>query len=368
MRNDFSQIKRVVVKVGSSLLVQNDNLRQNWLISLMQDVSNLLENNIEVVIVSSGAIALGRAVLGIDKVDSLPQKQALSALGQIELMAEYRDAARRCEFDVAQILLTADDSLERQRYDNLQNTFNCLLKSGIVPIVNENDSVAVDEIKIGDNDRLAARVAQIISADMLILFSDIEGLYDKNPKIYEDANFIEEVPKITKEIEEMAGGASSNMGTGGMITKIVAAKMALLSGCEVAVSSGLENGCLMQLLRDEQKYTIFRADAKLKSRKKWLSGFLEAKGGVIVNENAKKAILGQKVSLLPVGIVKITGNFKKNDLIYVKDESGNHIASGIANYDSAQSQQVIGLVGEEVKEILGISKPELIHIDNIMVL
>ena len=320
----------------------------------MKDVAELLKQGVEVVIVSSGAIALGRGIFGNDKL-TIAQRQAAASLGQIQLMAQYRKTAKINGFHVAQILLSYDNCANREGYNNLQNVFAELLKRQIVPIINENDSVAIDEI-IGDNDRLAARVAQIISADLLILFSDVDGLYDKNPKIHKNAKFIKKVEKITKNIEEMAGGVSSNVGTGGMITKIIAAKMAALSGCETVITNGLHDNCLTKLFAQKQNYTLFASDKKsLKNRKKWLSGFLNAAGEVVINESAVEAFRKRKVSLLPVGIVKINGNFNKNDLIFIKDEEGNHIASGIANYDSKKAQKVLGKNSEQVKQILKIN-------------
>ncbi len=369
MKNDFKNVKRLVIKIGSSLLVEDKKLREKWLGALMKDVGELLSQGVEIVVVSSGAIALGKIILKKDKLSTIAQKQAAAALGQIQLMSKYRDAAKKFDFNVAQILLTSSDCNERERYNNLQNVFGELLKNKIVPIINENDSVAIDEIKIGDNDRLAARVAQMISADLLVLFSDIDGLYDKNPKVFSDAKLIGEVKKITKDVEEMAGGAVSSVGTGGMITKITAAKMASLSGLEAVITSGLNDNCLTKLFLDKQNYTIFRSDKNaVKSRKKWLSGFLNAKGEVVVNECAKTALLEKNVSLLPIGIVKINGNFKKNELIFIKDESGNHIANGIANYDSVQAQKVLGKNSVDVKKLLGVDKTELVHIDNLVMI
>ncbi len=375
MVSDFSQVKRVVIKIGSSLLVDGGKLRDVWLQDLAVDVANLVSNNsqkIEIVIVSSGSIALGRAVFGTAKL-SLEEKQAAAAIGQIQLMSSYRDYFLQHKINVAQILLTASDCNARERYNNSQNTINTLLKKGIVPIINENDTVAVDEIKIGDNDRLAARVAQMISADLLILFSDIDGLYDKNPKTHKDAQLISEVKKITKNVEEMAGGATSAVGTGGMITKIIAAKMAVMAGCETVITSGLVNNPLQKLFSGQQNYTIFRSNKRgaqsVKSRKKWLSGFLNAKGEVVINNCAVEALMTKNISLLPVGIVSATGGFKAGDLIFIKDENGNHIASGTANYAASEVKKVLGKNSDEVKKVLKkLTRVELVHIDNLVMI
>ncbi len=370
MQSDFQNIKRIVIKIGSSLLVEDGILRRNWLEKFAADVVQIMAQKIEVVIVSSGAIALGRVVFGGKNKLTLEEKQAAAAIGQIELMSNYRDFFAKNKINVAQILLTASDCSARERYNNSQNTIATLLAKNIVPIINENDTVAVDEIKIGDNDRLAARVAQMISADLLILFSDIDGLYDKNPKIHSDARLISEVTKITKEVEEMAGGVSSSVGTGGMITKIVAAKMASMSGCETVITNGLVMNPLQKLLASKQNYTIFRSDKNdVKSRKKWLSGFMNAKGEVIVNDCARDALTTKKISLLPIGITKVFGDFKEGDLIFIKDENGNHIASGVANYGALEAGKIIGKNSEEAKNILNrVAKIELIHIDNLIML
>lgn len=357
---DLQNKKKIVIKIGSSLLVEEGKLRQKWLENFAKNIAELVAKKIEIVIVSSGAIALGRAFLKVSNAKlTLEEKQAAAAIGQIQLMSFYRDFFKKLGINVAQILLTAADCNDHDRYLNSKNTIETLLKNNIIPIINENDTVAVDEIKIGDNDRLAARVAQMNSADLLILFSDIDGLYDKNPKTDKTAKLIPEVLKITKEIENMAGGSSSAVGTGGMVTKIQAAKMILACGCETIITSGLAENSLKKLFSGKQNYTIFRGEKNTtKSRKKWLSGFLNLKSGVIVNERAKTALTSKKISLLPVGVVAVKGSFKKGDVIFIKDEEGGHIANGVSNYDVA-----------DVKEILGkANQAEVVHIDNLVVI
>ncbi len=362
--------KRLVIKIGSSLLVENGRLRKEWLQNFAENISWLIKKKIEIVVVTSGAIALGRSVLkkGQEKL-SLPEKQAAAAIGQIKLMANYRDAFASCDLDVAQILLTLSDCNVRDRYLNSKKTIETLLQNQIIPVINENDTVAVDEIKIGDNDRLAARVAQMISADLLILFSDIDGLYDKNPRVEKDAKLISEVTKITKEIEEMASGAGSAVGTGGMITKIKAAKIAAFSNCSTVITSGIELDSLRKLMLNQQNFTIFEQEKSAKkSRKNWLAGLLNAKGEVVVNKFAKEALLNKKVSLLPIGVVALSGDFKKGEAIFIKDEEGNHIASGISNYNALELKKVLEKNSSEVKKILGDqAKTELVHIDNLVV-
>ncbi len=363
--------KKIVIKIGSSLLVEDGKLRDLWLKNFVSNIAELLKKNIEIIIVSSGAIALGRGFLkAADKKLSLEEKQASAAIGQIQLMSFYRDFFKKYKINVAQILLTASDCNSRERYLNSKNTIDTLLKNKIIPIINENDTVAVDEIKIGDNDRLAARVAQMTSSDLLILFSDIDGLYDKNPKIEKNAKLISEVFEINKDIENMAGGSVSKVGTGGMITKIQAAKMVAPYGCETIITSGLIENSLKKLFLGKQNYTIFRSEKNsTKSRKKWLAGLLNLKQGVIVNQCAKEALINKKISLLPIGVVAIKGNFKKGDAIFIKDEEGNYIANGISGYDASEIKKVLGKKTSEVKEILGkLAKSDLVHIDNLVVI
>ncbi len=371
MNFDLTNKKKLVIKIGSSLLVSEGKVREKWLKNFAADVADLMKKNFQITIVSSGAIALGRSVLKVTaKKLSLPEKQAAAAIGQIQLMSFYRDFFKELNLDVAQILLTAADCNSRARYLNSKNTIETLLQNHIIPIINENDSVAVDEIKIGDNDRLAARVAQMIAADVMILFSDIDGLYNKNPKVEKDAQLILEISKITREIEKMAGGAVSSVGTGGMITKILAAKMLANSGCETVITNGISENALKKLIAGEQNFTIFRSQkSSAKSRKNWLAGFLNAKGEVVINRCAKETLLAKKISLLPVGIVAAKGDFKEGDVIFIKDEEGNHIASGVSNYDALQVKKILQKKSEEVKKILGkTTKKEVVHIDNLVVI
>ncbi len=371
MKLDLEKRKKIVIKIGSSLLVEKGVLREKWLKKFAIDVACLVKNNFQITIVSSGAIALGKSFLKVGQRKlSLEEKQAAAAIGQIQLMGFYRDFFAKCSLNVAQILLTASDCNDRDRYLNSKNTIETLLKNQILPIINENDTVAVDEIKIGDNDRLAARVAQMISADIMILFSDIDGLYDKNPRVEKSAKLIEEVFEITKEVENMAGGAGSSVGTGGMITKILAAKMLANSGCDAVITNGVEDNALKKLINGQQNFTIFYSKKiASKSRKKWLSGFFNPKGEIIINSCAVEALKDKKISLLPIGAIAVQGNFKKGDAVFIKDEKGNHVASGISNYDILDVKRILEKKSTEVKKILGKSaKSELVHIDNLVVI
>ena len=369
---------KIVIKIGSSLLVEEGLVRNKWLENLSQNIAKIIDEKTTVVIVSSGAVALGRNILNIkNKKLTLQEKQACASVGQIELMSLYKNYFAKLNLNVAQILLTASDCNSRERYLNCKNTIETLLEKKIIPIINENDSVAVDEIKIGDNDRLSARVAQMIEADLMILFSDIDGLYNDNPKINPDAQFIPQVEKINKDIEKMARGTVSEVGTGGMITKILAAKMAISSNCATIITSGIEQDALKKLISGKKKYTIFEGNKSAnkyskhtsRAKKNWLSGFVNASGSIIINEKAGETLKNKKVSLLAVGAVAVRGKFAKGDAIFVKDENLNHIASGISNYNSEDIKKILQKNSSEIKKILGNSaKSELIHIDNLIII
>lgn len=255
---EFGKQKRIVVKIGSSLLVDDGKVREKWLRILVSDIVLLLEKGHEVVIVSSGAIALGKRSIADDgKKLSLARKQAAAAIGQISLMSIFREEFNKFGREVGQILLTGSDCRSKKRYHNCKSTISTLIKNRTIPIINENDSVAVEEIRIGDNDRLAAFVSKMVSANVMILFSDIDGLYSKNPKRHSDAEFIPEVKSITKRIKEMAEGSSSSVGTGGMTTKLMAARMLYNSKCRAIITSGVEEGSLRNLYFGKQRFTIF---------------------------------------------------------------------------------------------------------------
>jgi glutamate 5-kinase len=368
--------KRIVIKIGSSLLIKEGKVRTAWLKSLAEDITKMKEAGQEVIIVSSGAIALGKTKLRIKSKNlTLAEKQAAAAIGQIALMANYQACFAKFGLNVAQILITGDDASDRNRYLNARNTINTLLKNNVIPIVNENDTIAVEEIKIGDNDRLAARIAQIAVADLLILLSDIDGLYDSNPKTNKNAKFIFLVENIDKTIEEMAGGAGSDVGTGGMITKIKAAKMAFNLGCDCIIASGLKPHPIARIFYPElrvvargkiregslikkSKFTLFKAGTKkINSKKQWIADCLNSKGEVVINQCAVEA-LQKNSSLLPIGIVQINGEFKKGEVIFIKDEQGNHLASGIAKYSAVQAKLVLGKNNQE----------ELVHKDDLVLL
>jgi len=327
---DFGVYKRVVIKIGSSLLVDDQyEIKQVWLASIIEDIHALYQEGIEIIIVSSGAVALGRKTLRcIGRKCALAEKQAASAIGQIQLSRVYQSEFAKFQVTSAQVLLSIDDIETRYRYVNAQNTLDTLLKFRVIPIINENDTVATTEICYGDNDRLAARVAQMVGADLLILLSDIDGLYSANPNIDETATFIPEVVLIDEHIKKMAGESHTKISSGGMITKILAAEIAMNNGCNMLICNGKPAHPLKRL-ETEKRYTLFKAQKVDQSAKKrWLAHHVKPKGDVSINEGAVRALLLGK-SLLAVGVMSCDGNFKANDVVNIKDESGKTIAIGV---------------------------------------
>jgi len=377
MEINSQKYQKIVIKIGSSLIVDNKNIRLKWLENLAQNIHEIrVKNNCQIIIVTSGAVAFGRLALNYKNQKlSIPEKQACAGVGQIQLMSLYQDFFARHKTKVAQILLTATDCNSRKSYLHIQNTINKLLEKNIIPIINENDSVAVDELKIGDNDRLSARVSQMIKADLMILLSDIDGLFDKNPKEYISAQFISQVDEITKDIEMMAKGTSSKVGTGGMITKIMAAKMAKSANCATIITSGIEIDALKKLILGNKKFTLFTtkdlqksSKHRSKAKKNWLSGLVNSNREIIINQDAVLA-LKKNASLLAVGAIGVHGNFSQGDAVFIKDQDGNHIANGVVSYSSSEAKKILQKNSNEIKKILGSkAKPELVHVDNIFIM
>ncbi|MBL4751034.1 MAG: glutamate 5-kinase [Amylibacter sp.] len=360
--------KRIVVKIGSALLVdaKSGELRLEWLQGLARDVAAQKQAGRDVLLVSSGSIALGRRVLGLpDGLLTLEQSQAAAAVGQIQLARAYEQVLAPFGITTAQVLLTLEDSTDRRRYLNSRATFTTLLGYGVVPIVNENDTVATDEIRFGDNDRLAAQVASMAGADVLVLLSDVDGIYTGNPKIDKDAEHIALIEKITPELEAMAGDAGTLNAKGGMKTKVMAAKTAMQSGCAMAIMLGDMDQPLTALEKGA-KCSWFRAigDPK-KARKQWIAA-LKPMGILIVDAGAARA-LTQGKSLLPVGVVRGVGNFMRGDMVSICDDGGNELAKGLMNYDQVEVNAIAGHQTSEVKEILGYpGRASLVHRDNMV--
>jgi glutamate 5-kinase len=369
MRSEWANAKRIVVKIGSSLLVDGPTgtLKADWLAALADDIAALRAAGKDVIVVSSGAIALGRNVLKLPKgALKLEDSQAAASVGQIDLAHAYEEAFRARSLVAAQVLLTLGDTEERRRYLNARNTMTTLLKLGAVPVVNENDTVATTEIRYGDNDRLAARVASMMSADCLVLLSDVDGLYTAPPGAGVNARRLEEVTDITPEIEAMAGDVGSELSKGGMVTKIEAAKIAVAAGTHMVIASGRVMHALEPLgRRGTGTWFIARQDP-VTSRKRWIAGTLEPRGALTVDQGAAKALLSGK-SLLPAGVTKVEGSFERGDAVVIRNGAGVEIGRGITAYGHREAKAIIGRKSGEIEKILGyFGRAELIHRDDMV--
>ena len=359
--------KTIVIKIGSSLLIDKKKIRKKWLLEFSKDIKNLLNQNKKVIIVSSGAIAMGCKKLDLNKKNlKLDKSQAIASIGQIELMNLFSKIFLKNKINISQILLTLEDTEQRRRALNAKRTFENLFELGFVPIVNENDSIATSEIKYGDNDRLASRVAQISSADSLILLSDVDGLYTKNPKIYKNAELIKEIKIIDKNIEDIATKSLSEHGTGGMKTKIDAARICQLSGCIMAIANGLPARPINKILKENNCTWFLPKISKLDARKKWIISSISPKGELIIDEGAKQALSKGK-SLLAAGITKVLGKFNKGDHIKIIDKDNKEFARGLSSFSSSEIIKIMGRQSNEIGSLLGyISKSEVVHKDDMV--
>ncbi|MGD9387228.1 MAG: glutamate 5-kinase [Gammaproteobacteria bacterium] len=356
--------RRVVIKIGSALIVDRDSnsLDAEWFDALVADVARLRSRGQEVLVVSSGAIALGRRHLGLRSgALRLEESQAAAAAGQVRLAHAWQEALGRHEIPVAQVLLTLGDTEQRRRYLNARGTLETLLGLGAVPVINENDTVATEEIRYGDNDRLAARVAQMTSADCLVLLSDINGLYTADPARDPEAWLVPEVQAVTPEIEAMAGESATDVGSGGMITKIMAGRIALAAGCHMVIASGHVRRPL-EAIEQGAPCTWFVAAANpSRVRKQWIAGALQPSGELVIDAGAAAALAHGK-SLLPAGVVSVGGRFERGDLVLVKDQAGRVLARGLSAYDSAEAAKIIGLRSSMIEQALGYrGREELVH-------
>jgi len=362
--------KRIVIKIGSSLLADAETgaLKHTWLDGLARDVSDLKARGAVVMIVSSGAIAVGRRSLGLGPGNlRLEESQAAAACGQIRLSHAYEQALAGHDIRVAQILLTHEDTTSRRRYLNARSTLNTLLGLGAVPVINENDTVATAEIRFGDNDRLAARVAVMMSADLLVLLSDIDGLYTADPALDSSATNIAEVRAITPEIEAMAGVARSNDSSGGMVTKLAAARTVMAAGCNMVIAQGTQQEPMSDL-RAGARCTWFLSSASPKAaRKHWIASGLTPRGVLVIDDGARAA-LGRGKSLLPAGLADVEGSFERGDAVDVHDTDGQHIARGLIAYSATDARRIMGHKTGEIERILGYrGRDELIHRDDLVV-
>jgi glutamate 5-kinase len=365
---DLNDLDRLVVKIGSSLLIDDDGLLdRTWLQGLADDVADLKKNGHQVLIVSSGAVAVGSRVLGINpRRARLEGLQAAAAAGQVQLVHAYQDALARHGIKAAQVLLTPDDTEVRRRFLNARGTLEKLLEHDVVPVINENDTVATDELRYGDNDRLAARVSQTVMADGLVLLSDVDGFYSGDPRTDPDARFFDSVESISEDHMKMAGEAGTAFGSGGMNSKLQAARIATHAGCVTIVASGAVNRPLRALLNGT-RHTVFSAAATpAAARKQWLAGVLEVRGKLRVDPGAGDALL-RGSSLLSVGIVEVSGNFRRGDTVMLLASDGSELGRGLAAYSGDEAQKIKGRRSEQIEDILGYrGRSVMVHRDDMV--
>lgn len=371
-RENLSNANRIVVKVGTSTLTHaTGKLNLLRIEKLARELSDLANQGKQIILVSSGAVCAGMDRLGLkEKPKTIPEKQAAAAVGQGILLHIYEKMFGEYGQIVAQVLLTRADSVNRKRYTNSRNTLLALLSHGVIPVINENDAVAIDELKIGDNDTLSAMVASIVDADLLIILSDIEGVYTANPQTDPTAVLLSEIADITPAVEQLAGGPGTVGGTGGMYTKVQAAKIAVNSGVTMVIASGGRDGVVREILQGQKVGTIFISkENRLQIRKRWLAFGVKVCGWVTVDKGCEQALLTGGSSLLATGITAVNGDFELGNTISVKSANGRELARGITNYSADDVRKIMGAHTNQISQILG-SKPydEIVHRDNLVVL
>ncbi len=366
----LAHVRRVVIKIGSGVISGDNGLDLERIENLCQDIVELRRRGFEIVLVSSGAVAAGKGDLGITgRPPTIPLKQAAAAIGQSRLMRTYKEVLRPFGVTVAQVLLTRDDLANRRRYLNARNTLMTLLEHNVLPVINENDTVVVDEIRFGDNDNLSAMVTNLVEAQMLVILSDVDGLYDSDPRHNPQARLITEVERITDEIEAMAGDEGSLLGTGGMATKIKAAKRATLLGAGTAIINGrtLHN---LQFLFDGHELGTYFLPVRdpIASRKHWIAFTKKPRGKLLLDDGARSAIVDGRKSLLPSGLQAIDGEFDRGDTVRLCTLDGREFAKGVTNYSALELQRIMGCKTREIETILGYKYgDEVIHRDNLVV-
>ena len=371
-RNRLQSARRIVVKVGTSTLTHpNGKLNYARIEALVRELADAANSGKQILLVSSGAVGAGMDRLGWkDKPKTIPEKQAAAAVGQGILMHTYEKMFGEYGQVVGQVLLTREDSVNRKRYTNSRNTLLTLLKMGVIPIINENDAVAIDELKIGDNDTLSASVAAIVDADLLIILSDVDGVYTANPQKDPAAKLISEIAEVTPEIEAMCGGAGSLRGTGGMLTKMTAARMAMNSGIVMVIAAGMREGVVRSVLSGQAVGTLFPPrQNRLQFRKRWLAFGARIKGRLIVDKGCAHALLHSGSSLLAAGIQAVEGSFDQGNTVSIVNQEGWEIARGLANYNSGDLAKIKGLHTHEIAAVLGHKTyDEIVHRDNMVLL
>ncbi len=367
-RPSLGAASRLVVKIGSSLLVDaaSGRLNRGWLETIADELCRLTERGQQVLVVSSGAIALGRRYLGLDREQRrLDELQAAAAAGQVLLAHAYQDLLETRDLKVAQVLLTLDDTENRRRYLNARSTLETLLRLRVIPIINENDTVATHEIRYGDNDRLGARVAEMMSADALVLLSDVDGLYDADPATSAAARLLPEIREITPEIEALAGAARTEFGSGGMVTKLVAARICMHAGCATLIANGRRDYPIRSVEEGAPCTWFVPARGPRAARKQWIAGTLVPKGTLVIDEGAEQALRGGR-SLLPVGVVEIQGRFQRGDAVMIRNRAGRDIAHGLVAYASDEARLIRGRRSDELEALLGYAgRDEMVHRDNL---
>lgn len=369
---DKSKIKRIVFKFGTNILRSEDgDICLSRLYSFIEDIAKLYKQGKEVLIVTSGAVGLGVKKLGMSIPETTVDKQAAASIGQPMLIKTWQDGFDRFGINISQILLIEDDFSNRRRYLSLRSTLSRLLEAKIIPVINQNDVILPSELEhvsFSDNDKLSALVASKLDADLLVMVSDIDGLFDKNPKEHKDAQLIPVVQKVTSKIEKLATGASLG-GRGGMITKLNAAKVVTNSGSNAMIVNGLTQGIIRKIFEEESVGTLFLSNNKLSSKHRWIAYATNVRGEIIVNNGAKKALIEQQKSLLSVGILSIKGKFEIGEVVCILDENGNEFARGAVNYTSEEVEKIIGLHSFEIKNVLGyMHSDDIINKDNLVVL
>lgn len=366
---ELASANRIVVKIGSVLLVEEETgqLHQDWLNAVCDDIASLRARGKDVVIVTSGAIAIGRQPLGLERrALRLEEKQAAAATGQMRLAQAYQASLERHGVTVAQVLLTIGDTEDRRRFLNARATLDTLLRLGAVPVINENDTVATQEIRFGDNDRLAARVAAMIGADVCVLLSDVDGLYTSDPRDNSDATRLETVTKVDDSVRAMAGVARAGHGTGGMVTKLMAAEVCMGAGCHMAIALGQVQNPLAEL-ESGASCTWFVSSAEPRAaRKKWIAGALNPSGRIVIDAGAKSALIDGK-SLLPAGIVRVEGKFDRGDAVAIVDPEGLEVAKGLTAFSAEDTDLIKGKRSEAIEDLLGYTgRSEVVHRDDLV--
>ena len=372
MKSVAAEAKRLVIKVGSSLVTnEGQGLDHAALARWAEQIAELRHRKKQVVLVSSGAVAEGMKRLGWKRrPHALHEQQAAAAVGQMGLVEAYESCFRKHSMHTAQILLTHEDLSHRKRYLNARSTLRTLLALNVIPIINENDTVATDEIRFGDNDTLAALVTNLIEADALVILTDQSGLYTKDPRQHKDAQLISEARADDPGLEKMAGGVGSHLGSGGMLTKVLAARRAARSGAATIIASGREPDVLVRLAGGEAIGTQLIADTMtLAARKQWLADHLQVRGRLTLDDGAVRALKVDGKSLLPIGVYELTGEFERGEVVSCLDPQGNEIARGLVNYGSAETRRILKAPSHEIEARLGyVDEPELIHRDNLVLL